>query len=89
MHAKPGQGQSLSPSTTVCLADDDVGAGKKPLWLYLAQTGERPPVRTRLQGEHLLLSHDEAVALVRYLLESSLVEFDEETGEPVRGSEHT
>ena len=35
------------------------------------------------------LSQDEAVALVRYLLESSLVELDEETGEPVLGKEHT
>ena len=80
---------ALSPSTTVCMTDDDVGAGetKKPWWIYLAQTEDPPPVRTGLPGKHLLLSQDEAVALVRYLLQSGLVEFDEKTGEPVLGRE--
>ncbi len=77
--------QALSPSITVGVADDDVGAGRKPLWICLVQTEDRPPVGTGLSGKQLLLSEDEAAALVGYLLESNLVVLDEETGRPVPG----
>ena len=80
-----GWKQALSPSTTVCVADDDVGCGAKPLWVYLAQTKEPPPVRTGLPGKHLLLSRDEVLTLFTYLLNSNLVVFDEKTGEPAFG----
>ena len=70
----------LSDSTTVCIADDDVGAdASKPWWIYLAQTVDPPPVRTRLPGKHVLLSQDEALALVVYLLDSELLELDEKS----------
>ena len=41
--------QALGLSITVCVADDDVGLGEteKPLWVYLAQNEDRPPVRDR------------------------------------------
>ena len=47
--------QALSESTTICMTDDDVGAGEKPWWIYLAQTEDTPPVSTNLPGKFLLL----------------------------------
>ena len=63
----------LSPSTTVCIADTDVGAGSKPWWIYVAQTTHRP-IRTNLSGKfNVLLTEEEARGLVQYLLDMNLL----------------
>ena len=71
-----GLQQALSESTTVSIADHNVGAGEKPWWILLAQTSDPPAVRTTLPGRHLLLSQEEVRALVLYLLNFGLLEFD-------------
>jgi len=73
-----GLKQALSESTTVCIADNNVGAGEKPWWILLAQTSDPPPVRTALPGRHLLLSQEEIRQLVLYLLNFGFLEFDAE-----------
>jgi hypothetical protein len=71
-----GMKHALSESTTVCIADNHVGAGSKPWWILLAQTSNPPPVRTTLPGRHVLLSQDEIRELVLYLLNFGFLEFD-------------
>jgi hypothetical protein len=76
-----GWKESLSRSTTICIADDDVGAGgfdEKPWWICLAQTGPERTLRTDLPGRRLLLSQNEAMKFVRYLLDYNLLGIDME-----------
>jgi hypothetical protein len=60
--------EQLSASTTVCIADNDVGFGpSQRMWFYLVQTLTHP-VRSSLRGKyHVLLSRTEARRLLLYL----------------------
>jgi hypothetical protein len=54
---RTGQREQLSASTTVCIADNDVGFGpNKRLWFYLVQTLTRP-VRASLRGKYHVHLH--------------------------------
>jgi hypothetical protein len=80
--------QRLSKSTTVYRADTDVGAGKKPWFIFLSQTGKTPAVRVKPRGrKDLLLTAREARALVQYLLDSSLLELDVSAGKVLIGKD--
>jgi hypothetical protein len=62
-------------------ADTDVGAGRRPWFIFLSQSRKTPQVRITPRGKKdLLLTAREARALVQYLLDSNLLELDVERG---------
>jgi hypothetical protein len=67
----------LSRTTTITIADSDIGAAHKKPWnIFFAQKGDLPLVGTNLPGRHFLLSQREVCNLVQHLLDSGLLTLD-------------
>jgi len=71
----PDWTRRLSTTTVVTVAGDEVDAAQ-PRLIYIAQTADAPAVRTPLAGKGTVLSHEEARALVQYLFDGGLLEYD-------------
>ena len=76
-----GWAEPLSEDTSICRADSNIGVDDKPWFAVLAQKRETPEVilakPERMEGRKFLLTQDECTKFVKYLLDASLIGFDE------------